>query len=75
MYVSEQACLKADPQICVYIFVRKFSRETGKVVGGGGEQGGRKPSVCAITRVRRGSFLPDLLADYINSINQVSGLS
>lgn len=32
--MSEQECLKADPQICVQIFEGKFPRETRKVVGG-----------------------------------------
>lgn len=37
--MSEHGRLRADSQICVSVFVRKFSRETRQGVGGGQRAG------------------------------------
>lgn len=45
--MSKHACLRADSQICVQLFIRKFPRETRRVVVEGRGQGEEEAkSVC-----------------------------
>lgn len=73
--MSDQDCLKADPQICVQIFEGKFPRETRKVVGGvWGAGRGRSQVRVQYTAAQRVGFACPA-GRLINSVNQVSELS